>query len=284
MNELIVIKQLPEIEEHLRAFKTEVDAMVAEATSLVCTEETLQVVKKQRAELNAKFKELEAARIAVKRQILAPYEAFEAIYKECVSDAFKKGDMELKTNIAAVEDTLKAEKTEAIKDYFNELCVAEAVENVTFEQLGLQITLSVSNKKLKETVKEKVLKIKNDVEMIRTQEHAEEILVEYYNNFDVTSAILRVTERHKRMEEEAQRAIAAAERKAQEQEAERKVLKITSDEKIEIGLSAPKTEIIEEETEERTISVKIKITAKKSAVKEILKYMKERNINYEQWS
>ena len=276
MNELIIVKQLPEIEEHLRNFKAQVEAKVSEATSLVCTEETLQVVKKSRADLNAQFKELEAARISVKKQILAPYEAFEAVYKECVSDPFKSADMTLKSNIAAVEDNLKAEKLADVKAYYDELMVAEGIPaEVTFESLGIQVTLSVSGKKLRETVKEKLLKIKQDIEMIRQQEYADEIMVEFYNNYDASWSILRVQERHKRMQAEAEKALAAAERKAQEQAVVDKVKEAVE------AFSAP---TVEEEapTTERCVTVKFMVTSAVSNIKDLIKYMDERNIHYEQ--
>lgn len=277
MTELIVVKQLPEIEEHLRAFKAQVDEKVSEALSIPCTEETLQTVKKSRAELNAVFKDLEAKRIAVKKQILAPYDAFEAIYKECVSDAFKKGDIELKSNIERVENSLKDEKLAAVTEYFNELCEAEGVDYLTFDDLDIKITLSVSDKKLKESAKERVLKIKSDVEMIRTQEHADEIMVEYRKGYDVSQAILLVNDRHKRMEEERQRAAADAERREREAAAEQKVAEVAQDDD---ALSAP--EEIKEETEvEEVYTVSFRVVATADQIRELKKFLEEKGIRYE---
>lgn len=76
---LILVQQLPIIEEHLRDFKATVDASVNEAMSLVCTADSLQAVKSARADLNKKFAELEEQRKAVKRAVLAPYEQFETV-------------------------------------------------------------------------------------------------------------------------------------------------------------------------------------------------------------
>ena len=42
---LIVIKQLPQIEEHLKDLSTEIDKKVKDAKSLICTEETVKTVK-----------------------------------------------------------------------------------------------------------------------------------------------------------------------------------------------------------------------------------------------
>ena len=81
-NNLIVVKQLPIIEDQLRQVKASVDDRVAQALSLACTEETYKNVKKARAELNKEFQDLEARRREVKKAILAPYKGFEKLYKE----------------------------------------------------------------------------------------------------------------------------------------------------------------------------------------------------------
>lgn len=59
MNEIIKITQLPVIEERLRSMQEQVEKRTSEAMSMVCTEDTVQAVKKLRAELNSEFWELE---------------------------------------------------------------------------------------------------------------------------------------------------------------------------------------------------------------------------------
>lgn len=97
--ELIVVKQLPEIEERLRTVKESVDRRVADALAMVCTEETVQAVKAERAKLNQEFAILEDQRKAAKKAVLEPYEQFEKTYKECVSDAFRRADADLKKKL-----------------------------------------------------------------------------------------------------------------------------------------------------------------------------------------
>ena len=75
--ELIVVKQLPIIEERLKSLSDEIDVKVANAMELVVSDETIKEVKKVRAELNKDFTELETQRKMVKERVLAPYEAFE---------------------------------------------------------------------------------------------------------------------------------------------------------------------------------------------------------------
>ena len=101
--ELIVVKQLPEIEEHLKNVSLEIDKKVNEARSLVCTEENKQAVKNIRAELKKELEQFEIQRKAVKEKVLAPYMQFEEVYKECISDKFREADKDLKEKIDAIE-------------------------------------------------------------------------------------------------------------------------------------------------------------------------------------
>ena len=65
-NELIVVRQLPIIEEQLRTVRNTIQARVAAALDMECNEETYKEVKKTRSELNAQFRALEERRKAVK--------------------------------------------------------------------------------------------------------------------------------------------------------------------------------------------------------------------------
>ena len=67
---LIVVQQLPIIKEQLHSIKAQAQQSVDEALALACTEESLKVVKERRAELNRDRKDLDARRMAVKKQII----------------------------------------------------------------------------------------------------------------------------------------------------------------------------------------------------------------------
>lgn len=75
---------------------------------------------------------------------------------------------------------------------------------MAYEQVSLNITMSVSLKKLKETIKSNLDKIMDDLKLIATQEHKDEILYEYKRSLNVSVAITSVTERYKAIEEEKQ--------------------------------------------------------------------------------
>lgn len=203
--ELIVIKQLPQIEEHLKELSLDVDKKVENAKSLVCTEENVTTIKQIRASLNKEFKEVEQQRKIVKEQILAPYMQFEEIYKIYISDKYKSADNDLKVKIDSIENELKTKKEQEIKAYFEEYKTANNIDFVEYEQTRINVTLSASMKSLKEQAKQFIDKIIDDLKLIETQEHKTEILVEYKQTLNVSQAITSVTNRFKAIEEEKKR-------------------------------------------------------------------------------
>ena len=120
MKELIVVKQLPIIEQQLKTISEDIDKKVESAASMVCTEETVKTIKELRASLNKEYKEFEGKRKIVKEQILKPYNDFEEIYKKCISDKFKNADLILKYRVELVENELKSKKEQEVKEYFEE--------------------------------------------------------------------------------------------------------------------------------------------------------------------
>lgn len=215
MNELIRVVQLPVIEERLRAMKEQVDARVRDALSLACTDETLSAVKTARADLRKEFDALEEQRKAVKKSVLGPYEQFEAVYRECVSDTYNMADRELKGKISAVEDGIKSDCEAELKAYFAELTAAEHVEWLTWDRMGLKIDLTSarqkSHTKLRDKVAEFVCGVAQSVETISNMEDAEEIMAEFRQCLSIGKAFAVVQERHQRIETERR---AAEERKA----------------------------------------------------------------------
>ena len=117
---IIVVEQLPVIVERLHQIKEEVEQRTAEALALDCTEETYRDVKKERAELNKLFADFENRRKDVKKQILAPYEAFEEVYRECITVPFKLADTQLAGKINGVEDGIRDMKRTSLIEYYEE--------------------------------------------------------------------------------------------------------------------------------------------------------------------
>lgn len=212
MSDLIQVVQLPVIEERLRSMKDTVERQVSEALALVCNDDTLAQVRTARADLNKTFSDLEEQRKAVKKAVMGPYEQFEAVYKECISEPFRRADVALKGKIGAVESEIKGACEAELREYFSELRAAEHVEWLEFERVGLKIDLATarqkSHAKLREQIAGFVVGVSQAVNTISKMENAEEIMVEYRRCLDMGTAIGVVQERNQRVEEE--RAAAAA--------------------------------------------------------------------------
>lgn len=271
-SEIIVVKQLPEIEEHLQAIKAEVTAKVNDALSLVCTEETVKSVKTVRADLNKDLKEFEERRKAVKKAIMTPYEAFEAIYKDCISDTYKKADIELKAKIDSVENELKEQKTAEVKGYFDEYLQSKAIDFITFESANINVTLSASMKSLKEQAKTFIDRICDDLSLIDTQEHKDEILYEYKQSLNVSAAITTVVNRHKQLE--AMKAI-EEEQKAKKQAAAEAAAKVEAVAPPTVEPIAPPVE------EEPVLTLRFTVRAKRSKLRELKEYLERNGFDYE---
>lgn len=122
--------------------------------------------------------------------VLKPYDEFMAVYRECVTDVFTPCDQELKRKIGSVEEELKARKAERVKAYFLEYCQSVGIDFLRFEDVGLNITKTVSEKRLKESAKACVDRVAQDCAVIGQQEHAAEIMAEYrVNGFDCVGAM-----------------------------------------------------------------------------------------------
>lgn len=225
---LIRVTQLPQIEERLRDFKEAVIQRTEEAKSLVCTEESLAFVKQYRSDLRREFDELEAQRKQVKAAIFAPYNSFEVVYKECVADAFKSADADLKRKIDDTENAIKGRCEAELREYFDELCAAHGLDWLTFEWAGIRVDMASAKqktpKKLREQLAQFVDAVSKDVDTISTLDDAEEVFSEYKMVApNLGTAMLNVSDRHQRIEQERMALEARTAQKEAEAEVVRKV-------------------------------------------------------------
>ena len=275
--DLIIVKQLPQIEEHLKELSTEIDQKVKNAKSLVCTEENVKAIKQVRADLNKEFKEVEAQRKAVKEQILAPYMQFEEVYKTYISEKYKSADIDLKQKIDSTENELKKQKEQEIKDYFEEYKIANNIDFVTYEQAKINVTLTASKKSLKEQAKIFIDKIRDDLQLIETQECKEEILVEYKQTLNISRAIQDVANRHKLLEEEKKR----QEEKLKELEEVSKLANANISNEIPSTAQEILAKPTVEEKQEEILTLKFTVKGTRSKLKELKKFLEEGGYDYE---
>lgn len=231
--DLITVRQLPIIEEQLQSVSEEIRSRVEGIRAMDVTEDNYKEIKKYRADFRKLISELEARRIAVKKQVMQPYEAFEAIYKQYITDVYKPADTEISGKIKFIEDALKAQKITEAQDYCAEYAASLGIDFVTFPDVGIEVTMNVSRKRLREACKEYLDRVAEDLQLIKTQQHAAEILVEYKTSRNVSRAITLVNDRHARIEEER--------RNAQMHDAEADAMR-AAEQKVDDAISAAEAE------------------------------------------
>jgi hypothetical protein len=209
INSLIVIKQLPIIEQMLEELSKDIDLKIETAKNMIPenADEVLKYTKSARAELNKDFAELEERRKSVKKEIMKPYEDFEAIYKEKISDKFKSADKLFKDQINESESILKSEKAKKVEKYFDEYCLANDIKGISFSEANIAVNLSGSIKSYNDKVKAFIDKIKQDFEVINTSKDEKtklEILREYKKDFNLSNAVLTVDRKNAELAQLAQ--------------------------------------------------------------------------------
>lgn len=204
MENAIVLKQKPVISHRLEEIGKDVDRRIEELSidKLVATEDTVSSLKNMRAELNKELTQYETDRKELKKAIADPYSQFEAIYKNEISDKYSDAIKKLGDKISIVETKIKDEKQEEVIRYFDELCVAEGIDFVKFFNTGISVNLSTSLKQYKEKCNEFIERIKDDVNLIKTQEHEVEIMAEYKTCLNASKAVTTVNERKERERQE----------------------------------------------------------------------------------
>lgn len=204
--ELIEVVQLPVIVEQLHKLKGKWEKTAEDASKMVCTEDTIQAVKKFRADINKEFDDVEEIRKSVKQAIMSRYNDFESVYKEYVTNPKNAAVKALTGKIEEVEDAQKKSCEENLRAYFDELCVAHHLEWLTYEQAGIKVDMASAKakapKKLREQMATFAVGVAESVERISSLEDAGEIMVEFQRSLNAADAICTVQERHRRIEEQ----------------------------------------------------------------------------------
>ena len=266
-NDLIVLEQLPVIKYKLEQLSVEIKKKVEDANKLVVNEDSVKEVKQVRANLTKEFNELETQRKQVKQAIMSKYDEFEEIYRENVSNLYKQADSDLKEKIENVELSLKKQKEDELFDFAMEyIAVNDLGDFITFDDIGLNITLSASMKSLKEQIIAFCEKVKQDIELIKMEEYRDEILYEYKKNHgNYVQCKMMVLERHKALEDIAKKKVEETVKEEEQKKLEQKVEEV---------LTAP-VEIEEEQTFQFTITCTI------SQARKLKEWLNNEGIKYE---
>ena len=157
------------------------------------------------------------------------------------------------------------------------------IDFVSFEAVGCQITMSVTEKKLKEQCAAFLDRVMEDLQLIATQEHKAEILVEYKKTLNVSLAIRTVKERFEAIaaEKEREEAERAERERAAQNTAEAVAVYEPYTANVPQEIEVPEGEMPEPNVapapalEEQTYSLSFTIHGTRAQLKAAAQYFKE---------
>lgn len=288
--ELITLKQPPIIiYERIKAVGQQIEAKIAELNldNQLVTNETLKSAKNTRATLRKELDDFETQRKFIKEQVNAPYEAFEKAYKEHIKVHYDKADSTLKSKIDEVQNRLLDDKRGRIKDYFTEFCASQGIDFLIFDRLPLNITLSASDKSLKEQVAGFVSEVSKSLQVIESlnepNEFKAEILTDYKQTIDITRAIQGA--QYRRQQREAELARIEAQKARAEQarlEAEAKAKEVAPLQAPEVV--KPQEQIVKNEAvpapQEEILHYTLSVSGTRIQLRALRQFLETNNINY----
>ena len=296
MNEnLITLEQAPIIVyEQIKAVGQQIEAKIAELNldNQLVTEDTLKSAKNTRTMLRKELAVFEEQRKFIKEQVNTPYEAFEKAYKENIKVHYDKADNTLKYKIDEVQNRLLNDKQGRIKDYFTEFCTAQGIDFLIFERLPLNITLSASDKSLKEQVAGFVSEVSKSLQLIESlnepDEFKAEMLTEYKQTLDVTRAIQNAQYRKQQREAELQRIetqrVAAEQARLAAEARAKEVAPLQAPEEVPPPAiqeaPAPPQEVPAPEPQEEILHFTLEVIGTRAKLKALRQFLETNNIKY----
>jgi len=274
LNELIVVENVSVIKQNLQFLSDEVDKEIEFALSLNATEENKVEVKQARARLNNIKSVLEQKRKTVKELVMKPYQQFEEIYNDMIKNKFEKADDTLKNKINEIENAQKTEKETMLREFAERQFRANEIQDiVNFDDIGLNITLSASEKSLKDQIVNFVERIRNDLDTILLEDLKDEILVEYKKCLNYTQAKQIVLQRHKDLEIAKEQSEKLNNIKQEETKLKTAVYDIIE----ENGIQVPQ----EINNDEEILIVTFTVKSTREKLKLLKQFMLENEISYE---
>lgn len=198
-NELITINKNNEIETTLLEEKVnDILVRIKDVRNFaVHDQETKVKAKELQRDLKADFTELDNLRKDKQRQYTEP---FKKLQKQ-----FKEWDMAINNELSVLTKSIEEYETNQLNEKIKELEVyfdeVNDIEFLTYDNIGLNVTLSASVKSLTTQIDDFIERVTNDLAVIETQDNKERILVRYQSTLDLSNAITSVNEEVKKEKE-----------------------------------------------------------------------------------
>lgn len=206
LEQIIVKKGLVEFNQY-ETLKQQALELAENIEQVEVTEENIQTSKKMLAAVNKHIKEMEDKRISIKKEMLKPYETFEAQVKDIVN-IVKRAESTVREQIKQLDENEREEKRALIQSLFDKrIKMYSFGEIFTFDMFlkPKHLNKSTSINVIETELVEWLEKINTDLKVIKAMPNGEEILAEYFDTKCLSTALSIVKER----EERKQKAIEA---------------------------------------------------------------------------
>lgn len=254
--EVIVLEQLPVIKYDLvKKIGADVQASIdaLNLDDMEASESNLSLLKSTRSSLTKEFKTFEEQRMLVKDIIMKPYNDFDALYKEHIVKVFGSADTILKAKVDGVDHGILTAKIEELKEYFSFVNLHDFLK---FEDLGLKIIKSRTNKSIQEEIDTFIDRVTTDLITIDTLPNKERVEVKYHIYKDLNRAISETN-----IEVQREAAIASVREPV-----------------VEVK---PRAAEPVQEVDNQQYRASFTVTATKQQIRELKEFMKQKGINYE---
>lgn len=186
------VVKFPEYEQ----LKNEAIKVAEYVSSIEVAEDTVKQAKKLLATVNKSVKNLEDRRIAIKKEILEPYNIFETQVKEIVN-IVKDADTLVRNQVKELEEIERDKKRQTIEDIWNLRLSVYEFDFIEFDRFlkPTHLNKTVSVTRVEDEMIEFLEKVDKDVDLIKTLPNGKEILQEYIDCLDLTVSMSLVNER-----------------------------------------------------------------------------------------
>ena len=281
--DIIIIRQLPVMEERFQEISEEIKRRLSVADNLEVSEDTKSEVKKILADFKKEFDIFEARRKEVKAEINKPYDEINELYKTYVEQPYKHAFDKLSAQIRDIERLQKNRALNEAEKYYAEYRASLGLSFPNFDAGRFTINLSTTLKNLREQIKKFLDGVRRDVESINAMgEQADDIMLEYKKFLCLSSAIKIVGDRIKAKQQYEYEKSQYNKISEQQTKSAEKVDEVLNNQEQE-ALITPAQEITPPTDEEKSEDVKrfvfwADVTREK--FDKLIKFMKDEGIKY----
>jgi hypothetical protein len=180
--------------------KMEAVQLAEQIKTVEVNEENVKQSKKLLAVVNKRLKQLEDARISIKKTMLEPYQLFEDQVKEIVS-IVKEADVEVRSQVKYLEEFERLEKEEAIKTIWKKRKEPYALGSlIPFDNFlkPKHLNKTTSVEAVEKEMIEFLEKTQRDYQVMAKMEHAKSYISAYLGRYDLAEAIKLVDDQEER--------------------------------------------------------------------------------------